>query len=94
MGESRVRKQASTLPARVFATLASTFPCLTSTSETLIGFVRVNHQKAVPTQAMINIKIIFSPDQSYFNYWAKNPPDFTQSGYIDLYSSISYFFIH
>jgi hypothetical protein len=58
MGESRVRKQASTLPARVLATLASTLPSLTSTNDTLMGLGRVNHHKVVPTQAIINIKII------------------------------------
>ena len=52
MVDSLVRRQASTVPARVLARVASTTPVATSLSTTGIGLGRLNQKKAIPSRAM------------------------------------------
>jgi hypothetical protein len=53
MVDRRVRWQASTVPARVLATVASTVPRATVVVSTGTGFGRPAHQASVPTKASI-----------------------------------------
>ena len=51
MVDSLVRRQASTVPARVLASVASTLPVATSFNTTGMGLGRVNQAKARPRTA-------------------------------------------
>ncbi len=56
-GDRPARRQASTVPARVLATVAATGPCSTVVNPTSIGSGSVYHQRPTPKAAMTAIVI-------------------------------------